>query len=195
MTSGSTRRDTIADAAIDVFIRYGFRKTSMDDLARAADISRQGLYLHFKTKDELFVAAVDRMVTGVCAATGAAFARDDLDPPGRILAAFEACQGPSVGAAVHGNFEELLNTAATLRCSLAERIERGLVDGVEQVLADSGVADRWRAAGLSARDLAEHLHAASFGLKHKLSSVDEYRSGMQTAVTIVFAGGEALARE
>ncbi|WP_326551812.1 TetR/AcrR family transcriptional regulator [Micromonospora sp. NBC_01813] len=188
--TSTARRDAIADAAIDVFIRYGFKKTSMDDLARAADISRQGLYLHFKTKEELFIAAVERLVTGVCSATQAAFARDDLDVSQRLLGAFEACQAPGVGAAVHGNFEELLSAAATLRCSLAGRIEQGLVDGVERILTDSGVADRWRSAGLTARDLAEHLHATSFGLKHKVPSVEGYRTGMRTAVTIVLAGGD-----
>ena len=193
--AADSRRDAIADAAIDVFIRYGFKKTSMDDLARAADISRQGLYLHFKTKEELFIAAVERMVTGVCAATRAAFARADLDVSARLLEAFESCQAPAVGAATHGNFEELLSAAAGLRCSLAGRIEQGLVDGVERILLDSGAADRWRPAGLTARDLADHLHATSFGLKHKVSSVDEYRAGMRTAVTIVLTGGPVAGSE
>lgn len=195
MTSGSARRDAIADAAVDVFIRYGFKKTSMDDLARAANISRQGLYLHFKTKEELFVAAVERMVSAVCTATRAAFDRTDLDVRQRILGAFEACQAPGVGAAVHGNFEELLSAAATLNCPLAGRIEAGLVDGIEQVLVDSGAADRWRSVGLSARDLADHLHATSFGLKRKVSSIDEYRAGLNTAVTIVLDGGTAVEQE
>ncbi|ROO62395.1 TetR family transcriptional regulator [Micromonospora sp. Llam0] len=192
MTPGSARRDAIADAAVDVFIRYGFKKTSMDDLAKAANISRQGLYLHFRTKEALFVAAVERLVAAVCTATQAAFDRTDLDARQRLLGAFEACQTPGVGAAVHGNFEELLSAAATLNCPLAGRIEKGLVDGIERVLVDSGAADRWRPAGLSARDLAEHLHAASFGLKHKVSSIDEYRNGMHTAVTIVLDGDSTL---
>ena len=41
-------------AATAIFLRYGFKKTSMDDVAQAAGVSRQGLYLYFDTKDFLF---------------------------------------------------------------------------------------------------------------------------------------------
>src|SRR3954470_18387921 len=57
-TSHSPRRERVLAVALDVFGRYGFRKASMDEIARAADISRQGLYLHFANKDALFRAAV-----------------------------------------------------------------------------------------------------------------------------------------
>src|SRR5262245_29785734 len=48
------RQEAIFAAAIAIFLRFGFKKTSMDDLARAAGLSRQGLYLHFASKDALF---------------------------------------------------------------------------------------------------------------------------------------------
>lgn len=57
-TEAGSRRALILDAAIRVFGRFGFRKASIDDLAEAARISRQGLYLHFAGKDELFLAAL-----------------------------------------------------------------------------------------------------------------------------------------
>src|ERR1700752_2789802 len=59
-TADSGRRERVLAAALEVFGRYGFRKASMDDIARSADISRQGLYLHFASKDALFRAAVRR---------------------------------------------------------------------------------------------------------------------------------------
>ena len=37
-------------AAIGVFARYGFRKTSMDDVAAAMGMSRQALYKKFSFK-------------------------------------------------------------------------------------------------------------------------------------------------
>ena len=45
------RRNTLLDAAIIVFGRLGFRKAFVDDLAEAAHISKQGLYLHFSSKE------------------------------------------------------------------------------------------------------------------------------------------------
>src|SRR5260370_3185505 len=55
--SDNAREERILAAALQVFARYGFRKASMDDIARSADISRQGLYLRFASKDALFRAA------------------------------------------------------------------------------------------------------------------------------------------
>jgi AcrR family transcriptional regulator len=50
----------ILDAALPVFVRYGFRKTSMADIAHAAGISRASLYLSFSSKEELFRAGSAR---------------------------------------------------------------------------------------------------------------------------------------
>jgi TetR/AcrR family transcriptional regulator, regulator of autoinduction and epiphytic fitness len=51
------RKELILNAAIPVFGKLGFKKTSIEDLADAADISKQGLYLHFSSKEEIFQAA------------------------------------------------------------------------------------------------------------------------------------------
>src|SRR5258708_40056960 len=56
--SVNAREERILAAALPVFGRYGVRKASMAEIARSADISRQGLYLRFASKDALFRAAV-----------------------------------------------------------------------------------------------------------------------------------------
>jgi len=43
-----------------VFYRCGFQATSLDDIQRESGISRMTLYNHFKSKDELIVAAMRR---------------------------------------------------------------------------------------------------------------------------------------
>ena len=47
------KKGVILKASFEVFITYGFRKTSMDDIARAAGMSRPALYQFFKNKDDL----------------------------------------------------------------------------------------------------------------------------------------------
>lgn len=49
------RRKVIIDAALECFLQYGFAKTSLDDIAKRAKLSRPLLYLLFKNKEELFV--------------------------------------------------------------------------------------------------------------------------------------------
>src|ERR1700760_1814976 len=88
----------LLDAAVGVFARYGFRKTSMDEVARAAGISRQGLYLYFASKEALFRAAVCQELD-----TALADASRGLDEEGaaldqRVVAALDAWLGRYVGS-------------------------------------------------------------------------------------------------
>lgn len=58
----TTTRDAILDAAGTLLGRFGYHKTTMDDLAREAGVARRTLYLHFKSKDEIFLERIDRVV-------------------------------------------------------------------------------------------------------------------------------------
>ncbi|MBL8857611.1 MAG: TetR/AcrR family transcriptional regulator [Planctomycetes bacterium] len=57
-----TTRDAILDAAGTLLGRFGYHKTTMDDLAREAGIARRTLYLHFRSKDDIFLERIDRVV-------------------------------------------------------------------------------------------------------------------------------------
>src|SRR6516165_7231733 len=59
----SDRLQQIIDAAIDVFIRKGYRRTQMSDVARAAGVSQGSLYNYVESKDALFYLIVDRGFT------------------------------------------------------------------------------------------------------------------------------------
>jgi AcrR family transcriptional regulator len=59
----------IIDAAIDVFIRKGYRRTQMSDVARAAGVSQGSLYNYVESKDALFYLIIDRGFTGPPAST------------------------------------------------------------------------------------------------------------------------------
>jgi AcrR family transcriptional regulator len=48
------RRQAILKAAFDAFCSYGFRRTSMEDIARGANMSRAALYLHYRNKEDIF---------------------------------------------------------------------------------------------------------------------------------------------
>src|SRR5258706_15977769 len=94
----SERRRRVLDAALAVFGRYGFRKTSMDEVARAADISRQGLYLYFASKEDLFREALTKMMADGLAALDAELAADGpIDQ--RLIGAMKAWDGRSAASA------------------------------------------------------------------------------------------------
>ena len=54
------RQDAILDAAFGVFAAYGYRRTTMEDIARACGMSRTALYLHFRNKDDIFRSLTER---------------------------------------------------------------------------------------------------------------------------------------
>ncbi|HEV8712797.1 MAG TPA: TetR/AcrR family transcriptional regulator [Candidatus Binatia bacterium] len=56
------RPDEILDAALRVFARCGLHKTNLEEVAKEAGISKGTIYLYFKDKEELFVAAAHRIV-------------------------------------------------------------------------------------------------------------------------------------
>lgn len=52
----------ILDAASRLFHRYGYVKTSIADIVRAAHKAKGSLYYHFSGKEELFCAVVEREI-------------------------------------------------------------------------------------------------------------------------------------
>jgi len=57
------RRNQIVNAAIGVFLRYGYARATMADIAQAAGLTRPTLYVTFPDKEQIFTAVVDRMIT------------------------------------------------------------------------------------------------------------------------------------
>ncbi|WP_434416068.1 TetR/AcrR family transcriptional regulator [Nannocystis pusilla] len=56
-SSKGKKRLKILEAAIGLFVAHGYRKTSIDDIARAAGIAKGTVYLYFATKlDVLYIA-------------------------------------------------------------------------------------------------------------------------------------------
>ena len=59
------RANRILDAAETLIQRFGYKKTTMDDIARQAGVAKGTLYLHWKTRDDLFLALLIRERTRV----------------------------------------------------------------------------------------------------------------------------------
>ncbi|HLZ62805.1 MAG TPA: TetR family transcriptional regulator [Ktedonosporobacter sp.] len=54
------RAQRILDAASTLILRYGYHKTTIDDIAREAGVGKGTLYLHWKTREALFAALILR---------------------------------------------------------------------------------------------------------------------------------------
>lgn len=56
------RTELIIDAADQLFARYGYERTSMDDIARHLGIGKGSIYLDFRTKEEILITILKRYV-------------------------------------------------------------------------------------------------------------------------------------
>lgn len=83
MASRSDRRLLILNAAAACFARYGYAKTTLDDIGRAAGLNKASLYYYFPNKDELFIQVVLRESTEFQQEL-AAQVRDLADPAERL---------------------------------------------------------------------------------------------------------------
>jgi AcrR family transcriptional regulator len=189
--SRSTPTEHILDAAIEVFLRQGYKKTSMDELAAGAGLSRPGLYFHFATKEQLFTAALERMIEGIRSAVHAALGRADLELAERLFAAFEALHPKELDFDSTARMHELVEAAVTNGPDLVEKLRGDFIRSVAATLqaADAGAA--WNKHGVTAKQLAEHLLATSDGIKSQGPSLSAYRTRLRLAIQIVLqsAGG------
>lgn len=61
MAEGSSQRETrILDAAASLIAHYGYDKTTVEEIARSASVSKGAVYLHFRSKEQLFEALLMR---------------------------------------------------------------------------------------------------------------------------------------
>jgi AcrR family transcriptional regulator len=57
--SGSAKPNAIVLAGLQLFTQYGYRKTSIDDIAQAAQVAKRTVYLHFENKAAVFLAILE----------------------------------------------------------------------------------------------------------------------------------------
>jgi AcrR family transcriptional regulator len=175
-----TRQAALLDAAVGVFARYGFRKTSMEEVARAAGISRQGLYLQFASKEELFRKALAHSLATQLQAATAALMRDEDDLERRLVAACDAWSGRFVGS-LGADAADLMCASTSLAGATLARYESAFEAALTRAIAGSGLRQFCADARLRPADLAHALHATARGLKQKSSSREEFVRGITVA--------------
>ncbi len=65
------RATEIARAALELFVTRGFAATKLEDVAKAASVSKGLPYLYFKNKEELFKAVITEAIGGPLAEAAA----------------------------------------------------------------------------------------------------------------------------
>ncbi|MFC7264433.1 TetR/AcrR family transcriptional regulator [Streptomyces lutosisoli] len=138
------KRQQLTAAAARVLHEQGVERTTIADIARAADVPAGNVYYYFKTKDELVEAALSEHVTHLETLTGRL---DQLpDPRERLKGLIDAWVEQRDTAARYGCPTGTLAAELDKRSEggldlSAGRVIRRLLDWVEQQYRHIGVAD------------------------------------------------------
>jgi len=169
----TSRRAAVLESALLTFARHGYRKTSMEEVARAAGISRPGLYFLFSSKQELFRAAVTWALEQDLAEAERILADGAKPLRERLVGAFDRWAGRYVGPMsrdVPVVIEQNPDLLGPIARTAPKRFE-------ELVVAAVG--------GETAAGVAQTLISASVGLKHQVETREAYLRRMTTAVDLL----------
>src|SRR4051795_1354525 len=171
------RRDAVLESALLTFARHGYRKASMEEVARAARISRPGLYFLFESKEALFRAAVGRALDEDLAAAERILADAGRPLPERLVGAFDRWTGRYLGPLsrdVTGVIEQNPDLLGELTETAPARFEQLVTDAVAET------TDRAKAVGV-----AQTLISASIGVKHQVETREAYLKRFADAVALL----------
>ncbi len=165
MSFMDSREEKIIKAAIAVFVRYGVKRTTMNDIANEAGLVRQTLYTVYANKEEVMRAAIrwhaDHALATIeaeCADVDALGDQLDIVFKHLVIKPFEELMStPHADDIVHG-----LNEAAREEIDQAEA---RYIAALETLFAP--YEKQIRARGMSPGQLADLVENSCVGFKHK----------------------------
>jgi AcrR family transcriptional regulator len=186
------RSEEISAAALRVFARRGLHQTTLDEVAKEAGVSKGTIYLYFKNKEDLLIAAAQQVVPTLdelVSKRSTAAAEEDLDDMLRAVArtmyrrfctptylaffgliAAETLRHPEWGQLY---FERIV---LALNRRLAELLQKAMANGIARKLDPILIARAFAGMFLIMAVTQEHLggkHLTPFSEKHIVDSLTD----------------------
>jgi TetR/AcrR family transcriptional regulator of autoinduction and epiphytic fitness len=182
------KKSRILLAARSVFLRYGFKRVSMNDIADAAGVSRPALYVLFRNKEEIFIEAYLRWVDEAIVQVEAAMAQTAL-PKDKLARAFEIwAVGPFEMTMASREAEELLNCNHAFAHASREQGYAIFEATITPVVA--GLSERLaEASRIAPSRMAHVLVSAVRGFKQTAATPDDLRRLIDELLQLTFGPG------
>lgn len=168
------RQDAVLDAAFGAFAAYGYRRTSMEDIAKAAGLSRTALYLHFRSKEDIFRSLTQRYFEQALVDMETALTKPGQSAEDALYACFVAKDGTLMDIVLttpHG--AELLDAGFSASPDLVKTASARSAEVLGRWLEARGLPP-----GLApAQALAQTIVAALMGIKSASRTVADLRAG------------------
>jgi AcrR family transcriptional regulator len=171
------RRTMVLNSAMVTFARFGYRKTSMEEVARAAHISRPGLYFLFSSKETLFRAAVTQALERDVTAVGQILADTGRPLQERLVEAFDQWAGRYIGPLTR-DVAVVIEDNPDLLGEIVETTPRHF----EELLTAAIAVESGREA---APLVAQTMISTSIGLKHQAASREFYLERLEVAIDLL----------
>ena len=186
-TAPDPKRLRILDGAMKVFLAYGYSRVTMDDIARAAEVSRPALYLLFRNKADIYRAIGAMLLENSAEQARLALAGDGPFTE-RMMAAIEGsliAMMKQIMDSPHGG--EILDMKNSLAGDLHAVWREQLRSHFTAAIAAEARSSKTDlgASGLSAAALAELLLDGLEGMKARISASDKQREAARQLVTVI----------
>lgn len=186
----NNKTERVLAASLSCFKQYGFKRTNMEDIAKAADMSRPALYLLFKNKTDIFRSLSDAFHAKTLHAVDQALA-GNAPVQTRISNAVTA-RMTSLYALAHDSahgpelFDVNQSTSGDINAKADDDFLGKLTDTLKSSLSSgeiTGGPDE-----MAARELAQLLLASAIGLKTFAFSANDYEILLAKSVGTFFEG-------
>jgi len=166
-TAKTDARARLLEAALSVIRAKGYSATSVDELCAAAGVTKGAFFHHFKSKEELGVAAADYWSEATGAVFAAAPYHDHADPLDRVIGYVEFRKAllrggvPDFTCLVGTMVQETYETAPAIREACDRSISghaATLEADIEAAMRDRNMSPEW-----TAKSLALHTQAVLQG--------------------------------
>jgi AcrR family transcriptional regulator len=180
------RRTRILEGALGVFLSYGFQRTTMDDIARAADISRPALYLHFRNKGDIYRALAQLLLSEALEAARQAMDTDAaLDKRLHKAVGCVILKMQDIEQSPHG--ADLLDMKSSLAADIVAEGRGQMGALVENAIAEEA-AERdvdLSQKGLSPHFLSDMLLDALDGMKARHATPEEMQVQLSGLIQVI----------
>ncbi|MBO9410930.1 MULTISPECIES: TetR/AcrR family transcriptional regulator [unclassified Ruegeria] len=176
--SGVNPRDVMT-----AFAQYGFRKTSMEDIARAVGLSRQSIYKKFGSKDACYSWSLVTYMQALYQNVFGILDEAKGDPIDVLATVLTSVVGDSVELAKTRHGAELLEDALKLSADQPENWPKVYVENLARFMSENGLA----ATPDRALDLAHLLVTSTRGALVVSTSRDEFSDDIHRILRTVFS--------
>ena len=169
-------------AVLSQFARLGFRKTSMDDIARASGLSRQTVYNRYGSKEGAFEWMLEAFLHQILENSVFVLNKKDGDPDTILLMAYQRWIGDHIeifSGTEHGM--ALIDRAIQFSKETTSDAEQAFMNAVSDFLVEQKISQ----TPALAAELTFALSMAAKGIMIKSKTPQEFATAMDRVITVI----------